>query len=93
MEGPAISPSLVGAITFFLLLGIIAMVVIRETVMVILKPAPVIIVLTLLAVWAGLLDQTVVGNAFGWIGDRLIMGVEGVSSWVADAWSTRAGGG
>lgn len=92
MQEPLISPSLVGAITFFLLLGIVALAVIRETVKVILKPALVITALALLAVWAGLLDETVVGNAFGWIGDRLILGIQGISDWVADAWATRTGG-
>jgi hypothetical protein len=91
VQNPAISPSLVGAVTFFLLLGIVALVVIRETVKVILKPALLITALALLAVWAGLLDETVVGNAFGWLGDRLILGIQGISDWVANAWSARAG--
>jgi len=92
MEGPAIPSSLIGAITFFALLGIIAMAVVRETVKLILKPALVIVLLAILAVWAGLLDQTVVGSAFEWVGDRLIAGVQGVSGWVADAWSARVDG-
>jgi len=91
MEDPTIPSSLIGAITFFLLLGIIAVVVIRETVKVILKPALVIAALALLAVWAGILDETVVGNGFAWIGDRLLAGLDGVSAWVADAWDSRSG--
>jgi hypothetical protein len=89
MEDPTIPSSLIGAITFFLLLGIIALVVIKETVKVILKPALVVILLAVLAVWAGLLDETVVGSGFEWIGDRLLAGIEGVSDWVADSWAER----
>ena len=58
MEDPAIPSSLIGAITFFLLLGIIAFVVVKEAVKIILKPALVLIGLALVAVWAGVLDET-----------------------------------
>ena len=93
MEDPTIPSSLIGAITFFLLLGIIALVVVKETVKVILKPALIIIGLALLAVWIGILDETVEGGAFEWIGDRLLAGIEGISSWVADSWEERTGNG
>ncbi|MBT8479904.1 MAG: hypothetical protein KJO06_13375 [Gemmatimonadetes bacterium] len=91
MEDPTIPSSLIGAITFFLLLGIVALVVIKETVKVVLKPALIIIVLALLAVWAGILDETVVGGSFEWIGDKLLAGIEGISEWVADSWEARTG--
>ena len=91
MEDPNVPSSLIGAITFFLLLGIIAFVVVKETVKVILKPTLVIVGLAIVAVWAGILDQTVVGSGFEWIGDRLLAGLEGVSSWVADSWEARTG--
>ena len=90
MEDPAIPSSLIGAITFFLLLGIIAFVVVKETVKIVLKPALVIAGLAIVAVWAGVLDETVVGNGFQWIGDRLLAGIEGVSGWVADSWESRS---
>ena len=92
MDDPTTPSSLIGAITFFLILGIIAFVVIKETVKVILKPALIIIALAVVAVWAGILDETVVGNGFEWIGDRLIAGIEGVSEWVADTWAERSEG-
>jgi uncharacterized membrane protein len=93
MEDSTIPSSLIGAITFFLLLGIIALVVVKETVKVVLKPALLIIGLAILAVWVGILDETVVGNAFEWIGDRLLAGIEGISRWVADSWEARTGNG
>lgn len=91
MEDPTIPSSLIGAITFFLLLGIIAFVVVKETVKVFLKPALVIAGLAILAVWAGILDETVVGNGFQWIGDQFLAGIESVSGWVADSWDSRTG--
>ena len=93
MEDPTIPSSLIGAITFFLLLGIIAFVVVKETVKVILKPALVVVVLAVVAVWAGVLDETLVGGGFEWIGDRLLGGIEGISAWVADSWDARTSGG
>lgn len=89
MEDPTIPSSLIGAITFFLLLGIIAFVVVKETVKVILKPALLIIGLAIVAVWVGILDQTVVGNGFEWIGDKLLAGLESVSDWVSESWAAR----
>lgn len=89
MEEPTIPSSLIGAITFFLLLGIIAFVVIKEAVKIVLKPALIVIALAILAVWAGVLDETVVGNGFEWIGDRLLAGLEGISDWVANSWEAR----
>jgi hypothetical protein len=91
MDDPTIPSSLIGAITFFLLLGIIAFVVVRETVKVFLKPALVIAGLAILAVWAGILDETVVGNGFQWVGDQFLAGIENVSGWVADSWESRTG--
>ena len=67
--------------------------VVKETVKVILKPALILIGLAILAVWIGILDETVVGGAFEWIGDRLLAGIEGISSWVADSWEARTGNG
>ena len=92
MEDPTIPSSLIGAITFFLLLGIIAFVVVKEMVKVILKPALVVAVLAVVAVWTGVLDETVVGGGFEWIGDRLLAGIAGISDWVADMWASRTEG-
>lgn len=89
MQDPTIPSSLIGAITFFLLLGIVALVVVKETVKVILKPALLIIGLAIVAVWVGILDQTAVGNGFEWIGDKLLAGLESVSDWVSESWAAR----
>ena len=65
--------------------------VIKETVKVILKPALIVAGLAIVAVWAGILDETVVGSGFEWIGDRLVAGIDGISTWVAESWESRAG--
>lgn len=93
MENVNVPSSLIGALVFFLLLAIVAFVVVRETVRVIIKPALIIAGVALLAVWAGWLDETVVGAGFEWIGDRLLAGIHGVSEWVAESWQAKSGGG
>jgi hypothetical protein len=93
MEDPAVPSSLIGAVVFFLLLGIILYALIRETLKLILKPALVVIALLLVAVWAGILDGTAVGAWLGWIGEKLIAGLRGFSEWVAGAWQGGDAGG
>lgn len=89
MDEPTIPSNLIGAITFFLLLGIVAFIVVKETVKVILKPALLVILVAVVAVWAGILDETIVGNGFEWIGNQLLAAIEGISDWVADSWASR----
>jgi hypothetical protein len=91
VDGVTIPSSLVGAIVFFLLLAIIAFVVIREAVKVIFKPALVVILVIFVATWAGILDQTLVGNAFEWAGDKVLSSIQAVADWVADGWEGRGG--
>lgn len=93
MENVTVPSTLIGALVFFLLLAIVAFVVIRETVRVIIIPALVVAGLALVAVWAGLLDETVVGAGFEWIGDRFLAVIRGISEWVAGSWPSGADGG
>ncbi|MGI9038245.1 MAG: hypothetical protein ACR2GQ_05200 [Gemmatimonadota bacterium] len=85
MESIPIPSSLVGALVFFGLLVMVMWLVIRETLRIILKPALVVAVLALGAVWAGLLDQTVIGSGLTWMGDQLIHGVALAAEWATDA--------
>ena len=89
MEDPTIPSSLIGAIVFFLLIGILLYAVVRETLKIVLKPALVVIALVLLATWMGILDETVVGDWFETMGERLLAGLSGVAEWAADAWESR----
>jgi hypothetical protein len=88
MEPLPVPPSLVGAVVFFGLLAMIAWLLIRETLRIVLKPALVVVAVALIAVWAGFLDETVVGESLTWLGERLVGGVSLASEWAIDAWET-----
>lgn len=83
--------SLIGAVVFFGLLGMIAWLAIRETLRIVLKPALVVAALALLAVWAGVLDETVVGRSLAWVGEQLVVGVTAASEWAGEAWEGYTG--
>ena len=89
--GP-IPSSMLGAAVFFGLLAMIAWLTIRETLRIILKPALVFILLALVAVWAGLLDGTVIEEGLSWMGDRLILTVTAISDWAVGAFETASDG-
>ncbi len=89
--GP-IPSSMLGAAVFFGLLAMIAWLTIRETLRIILKPALVFILLALVAVWAGLLDGTVVDEVLSWMGDRLILAVTAISDWAVGAFESASEG-
>ena len=89
MEDPTIPSSFLGAIVFFLLIGILLYAVVRETLKIVLKPALVVVALVLLATWAGILDETVVGAWFETMGERLLAGLAGFAEWAAEAWEGR----
>jgi hypothetical protein len=91
LDAGPIPSSLLGAVVFFGLLAIIAWLLIRETLRIVLKPALVFILLALLAVWAGLLDGTVVEGFLSWMGDRLILAVTAISEWAVGAFETVSG--
>lgn len=92
MEPDALPSSLIGAVVFFGLIAMIAWLVIRETVRIVLKPALVVALLALVAVWAGLLEGTAVEGALAWIGDRLVLGLSAAAEWAAEAYEGMTGG-
>lgn len=92
MESLPVPTSLIGAVVFFGLLAMIAQLVIRETLRIVLKPALIVAGLALLAVWAGVLDETVVGESLTWLGDRLVLGLSIAGEWAASAWETYGAG-
>lgn len=92
MESLPVPASLIGAAVFFGLLAMIAWLLIRETLRLVLKPVLVIGAVALLAVWAGVLDETAVGGWLEWLGDRLLAGVSLAAEWVAQAWEDVAAG-
>lgn len=86
MESLPVPSSLIGALVFFGLLGMIAWLLVRETLRVVLRPALALAAVVMLAVWVGVLDETVVGESLAWLGDRLVVGVTAASEWATDAW-------
>lgn len=92
MESLPVPSTLIGALVFFGLLGMIAWLAIRETLRLVLKPALVVAGIALIAVWAGLLDETVVGRSLAWMGEQLIVGVSTASEWASEAWEGYAVG-
>lgn len=86
MDAIAVPSSLLGALVFFGLLGMLAWLLIRETLRLVLKPALVVAGLVLVAVWAGVLDQTVVGRWLSWTGERVVAGAAAAGHWAAGAW-------
>lgn len=93
MESIPIPSSLVGALVFFGLLAMVMWLVIRETLRIVLKPALLLAALALVAVWAGLLDETVIGTGLTWVGDQLIRGVGLAAEWAAAAFEQSSSGG
>jgi hypothetical protein len=85
-----IPSSLLGAAVFFGILAMLGWLLIRETLRIVLKPLLVFVVLALAAVWAGILDGTVVEQGLAWVGDRLILGATILSDWAVGAFETAA---
>ena len=75
----------------FGLLAIIGWLLVRETLKIVLKPMLVFVVLALLAVWAGILDGTVLEEGLTWVGDRLILAVSAVSEWAVGSYEAAPG--
>jgi len=86
MEALHIPSSLLGAVVFFGLLGMLAWLLIRETLRIVLKPVLVVAALVIVAVWAGVLDQTVVGRWLSWTGEQVVAGATAAGQWAAGAW-------
>lgn len=77
-----LDPALVGEmVVLLLLLGVVWM-VFREFMKVVVKVIVPVAILTGLAVWFGLLDQTVVGNALTVVGEGLLTAIRTVAEWI-----------
>lgn len=81
----AMNPALVGQLVVLVLLVGIVWFVFKEVARVALKfliPAGLVMGV---AVWLGVLDETVAGNLLAAVGDGVLTGVRVVASWVASA--------
>lgn len=80
-----LDPALVGELVVLLLLLGVVWMVFREFMRVVLKVLVPIAILTGLAVWLGLLDETLVGDVLTAVGDGLLTAIRGVADWVSSA--------
>ena len=78
-----LGPALVGELVVVLLLIGVVWLVFREFLKVVLKVVVPVAILTALAVWLGLLDETLVGDALAAVGEGLIAALRYVGDWVA----------
>lgn len=80
-----LDPALVGELVVLLLvLGVVWM-VFREFMRVVLRVVVPVAILTGLAVWLGLLDETMVGNVLTAVGEGLLNAIRAVAAWVTSA--------
>lgn len=77
-----LDPALVGELVVLLLLLAVVWMVFREFMRVVLKVLVPVAILTGLAVWLGLLDETLVGDALAAVGEGLISAIRTVAGWV-----------
>ena len=77
-----IDPALVGELVVLLLLLAVVWMVFREFMRVVLKVVVPVAILTGLAVWLGLLDETMVGNVLTAVGEGLVNAVRAIADWV-----------
>ncbi len=77
------TPALIGELVFLVLAVALVWVVFKEFMRIavrIIVPAGVLLAL---AVWTGLLDETVAGNVLATVGDGVMTGVRTVADWIA----------
>lgn len=96
--GFSIPAALVGQAVLFLIFILVVNALLREAARVVIRVALVAGVLLGVAVIAGWLDRSAVGQAFEAVGSWLMVGLKAVVLWLAQAWETirgsqRQGGG
>ncbi len=77
-----LDPALVGELVVLLLLLAVVWMVFREFMRIVLKVVVPLAILVALAVWLGLLDETLVGDALTAVGEGLLTVIRKVAGWV-----------
>ena len=80
-----VSPALVGELVVLLLAVALVWIVFKEFMRIALKIIVPAAILTGLAVWLGLLDETVVGDTLVAVGEGVLTGIRTVADWVTTA--------
>ena len=77
--------AIVGQVVILLIVLAIVCLLLREFVRVVLKAVAVVAILTAVAIWLGLLDQTLVLDVLVRLGDWVMSGVRRAGDWVTMA--------
>ena len=80
-----VSPALVGELVVLLLAIAIVWIVFKEFMRIALRVIVPVAILTGLALWLGLLDETVVGDTLVAVGEGVLTGVRTVAHWITTA--------
>jgi hypothetical protein len=83
------TPALIGELVFLVLAVALVWVVFKEFMRIAIRIIVPAGILMGLAVWTGLLDETVAGNALAAVGEGVMTGVRTVADWIAT--NTRSG--
>jgi len=77
------TPALIGELVFLVLAVALVWVVFKEFMRIAIRIIVPAGILLGLAVWTGLLDETVAGNVLAAVGERVMTGVRTVADWIA----------
>ncbi|MDE2764568.1 MAG: hypothetical protein OXQ94_07725 [Gemmatimonadota bacterium] len=77
------TPALIGELVFLVLAVALVWVVFREFMRIAIRIIIPAGILMGLAVWTGLLDETVAGNVLATVGEGVMTGVRAVADWIA----------
>jgi len=90
-NGFSVPAALVGQIVVFAVFGMVIWALLREAARVVIKGLMVVGLVLAIAVMAGWLDQTTVGQWLERIGEWLLTGIEAVTRFVLEAWRRVSG--
>ena len=79
------TPALIGEVVFLVLAVAVVWIVFKEFMRIAIRIIVPAAILLAVAVWAGLLDETVVGNLLAAVGEGVLTGVRAVADWIAGA--------
>lgn len=77
------TPALIGELVFLVLAVALVWVVFKEFMRIAVRIIVPVGILMALAVWTGLLDETVAGNVLAAVGEGVMTGVRTVADWIA----------
>jgi hypothetical protein len=80
------SSALVGQLVLFGVFALVVFALVREAARIVIKVLVVAAIVVAIAIYAGWLDETVVGRLLERVGDALIVGIKAVVGWIMKAW-------